>query len=175
MNIILFGFKSCGKTYFGKLLSKRLSRPFIDTDHLLEAEYALLKHEKLSCREIYLKLGEEGFRALETQVLASLQNVQHAVIAVGGGMILHRTNLEILKKMGKLIYLSLDRETLKKRLLSSTLPAYLDPLDPEGSFDQMYEKRKTFYERIRAIHIDVSEKTDLSVLDAIIAALEQEP
>ena len=175
MNIILFGFKSCGKTYFGKQLSNHLSRPFIDTDRFIEEEYALLKHELISCREIYFKLGEEGFRALETQVLASLQNVQNAVIAVGGGMILHRTNLEILKKMGKLIYLMLDKETLKKRVLSSPLPAFLDPIDPEGSFDRMYEKRKTAYERVRAIHIDVGGKSDQTVLDELIASLDKEP
>lgn len=174
MNLVLFGFKSCGKTTFGKLLSLRLSRPFIDTDLLIEEEYALLKNERASCREIYNKLGEEGFRALETNVLASLQNVQNCIIAVGGGMILHRSNVEILEKMGKLIYLSLNKETLKKRVLGSTLPAYLDPFDPEGSFDQMYEKRKTLYERVRAIKIDVSNKSDLNVLDEIIALTKTE-
>ena len=172
MNIILFGFKSCGKTHFGKKLSFQLSRPFIDTDQMIEEEYALLyrarsglvnfdsakqsqieakrserrspapsgqgekedrfskvaagqnppnlsgrgiEQEQVSCREIFLKLGDEGFRAIETQVLAALQNVQNCIISVGGGMILHRSNVEILEKMGRLIYLSLDKETLKKK------------------------------------------------------------
>lgn len=174
MNTILFGFKSCGKTYFGKRLSAYLLRPFIDTDQLIEEEYALLKNERIGCREIYMKLGEEGFRALETQVLAALQNVQACIIAVGGGMILHRSNVEILEKMGQLIYLSLDKETLKKRVLGSTLPAYLDPLDPEGSFDKMYEKRKTLYERVRSVRIDVSNKTDEAVLEELVASIEEQ-
>lgn len=173
MNVILFGFKSCGKTTFGKLLSLRLGRPFIDTDQLIEMEYALMKHEKRTCREIYDMLGEEGFRALEAQALAGLQNVQHAIIAVGGGMILHRSNLEILGKMGLLIYLSLDEATLKKRVLGATLPAYLDPLDPEGSFDRMYQKRKTLYERVRAVKVDVSGKNDETVLNEMIEAIEK--
>jgi shikimate kinase len=120
-----------------------------------------------------MKLGEEGFRALETQVLAALQNVQSCIIAVGGGMILHRSNVEILEKMGQLIYLSLDKEALKKRVLSSPLPAYLDPIDPEGSFDRMYEKRKTIYERVRAVRIDVSNKPDEVVLEELAAAIKE--
>lgn len=173
MNTILFGFKSCGKTYFGKRLSAYLSRPFIDTDRLIEEEYALLKKERIGYREIYMKLSEEGFRALETQVLAAIQNVQSSIIAVGGGMILHRSNVEILEKMGRLIYLTLDKEALKKRVLSSPLPAYLDPIDPEGSFDRMYEKRKTIYERVRAVRIDVSNKTDEAVLEELAAAIKE--
>lgn len=168
MNIILFGFKSCGKTTFGKLLSQRLSRPFIDTDAMIEEEYFLLKAEHRTCREIFLKIGEEGFRTLETQVLASLQNVQNSIISVGGGMILHRTNLELLEKMGRLIYLSLDKETLKKRILSATLPAYINPLDPEGSFDLIYEKRKLLYERVRADKIDLRNKTNEAVLEELV-------
>ena len=168
MNIILFGFKSCGKTHFGKKLSFQLSRPFIDTDQMIEEEYALLKHEHINCREIFLKLGEEGFRALETQVLASLQNVQNCIISVGGGMVLHRSNMETLEKMGRLIYLSLDKETLKKRVLGATLPSYLDPIDPAGSFDRMYETRKTLYERIRADRIELSNKTDEEVLQELL-------
>lgn len=174
MNTILFGFKSCGKTYFGKKLGTYLSRPFIDTDRLIEEEYALLKKERIPCREIYMKLGEEGFRALETQVLAALQNVKSCIIAVGGGMILHRSNVEILEKMGQLIYLSLDKEALKKRVLSSPLPSYLDPIDPEGSFDRMYEKRRTIYERVHAIRIDVSNKTDETVLQELAESIAEQ-
>ncbi len=168
MNVILFGFKSCGKTTFGKLLSERLSRPFIDTDAMIEEEYFLLKGEHISCREIHMKVGEEGFRSLETQALASLQNVQNCIIAVGGGMILHRTNLELLEKMGHLIYLSLDKETLKKRVLGATLPSYLDPFDPEGSFNLMYENRKMLYERVRADKIDLRNKTNEAVLEELV-------
>ncbi|MBI3236336.1 MAG: hypothetical protein HYZ48_01300 [Chlamydiales bacterium] len=50
MNTILIGFKSCGKTYFGKKLAEHLSLPFIETDSLIEKEYALFSapHPPLS-------------------------------------------------------------------------------------------------------------------------------
>ncbi len=172
MNVILFGFKSCGKTYFGKRLSAYLSYPFIDTDRLIEKEYAILKKESSGCREIYIKLGKEGFQALETRALGALKNVRASVIAVGGGMVLDRSNVEILEKMGQLIYLSLNKDTLKKRILSSRLPAYLDPSDPERSFNKMYKKRKILYERIGAIQINASNKTDEVILEELLTAIK---
>lgn len=39
MNIILFGFKKCGKTYFGKRLAEKMNRRFIDTDTLIREHY----------------------------------------------------------------------------------------------------------------------------------------
>ena len=42
MNLILFGFKSCGKTTLGKMLAVRMNRPFLDTDAM--AREALREH-----------------------------------------------------------------------------------------------------------------------------------
>lgn len=173
MNLILFGYKMCGKTYYGKLLSQRLSRPFIDTDLLLQEEYFDRKKEHLTVREIYDKLGKAGFRVLETQTLTAIQNVQKSIISVGGGMILDPKNAEMLKTLGQLVYLNLDKEILKKRMLSGQLPSYLDKNDPEGSFEKMYLERKTLYETIRAAHVEVSGKTDDQVLDELAAILNK--
>jgi shikimate kinase len=52
-NPIFIGYKSSGKTYFGKLLSKSLGWNFIDTDDVIEKKY------KLSfCTPINASLGD---------------------------------------------------------------------------------------------------------------------
>ncbi|MBI3236335.1 MAG: hypothetical protein HYZ48_01295 [Chlamydiales bacterium] len=119
-----------------------------------------------------MRVGEEGFRVLETQALASLQNVQNSIISVGGGMILHRSNIDTLRTMGKIIYLFLDKNTLKKRVLSKILPSYIDPLDPENSFDQMYEKREILYKRAKTFQVDILNKTDEQILEELIAYIQ---
>lgn len=168
MNIVLFGIKGCGKTTFGKLLAKEKGCAFMDTDRLIEEVYQLNRQKKLSCREIYQEVGPITFRALEYEVIQSLQDVQNSVIAAGGGAMLLDENIKALKKNSHLIYLYYEREKLKKRVLSGEdLPAFINPNDPESSFDKMYDERETFYDRIGAIRIDVTEMKDKDVIAKI--------
>ena len=95
-NLILLGYKSSGKTYFGKLLAQELGSVFIDTDQLIEDLY------QASCRQICLKIGEEAFRHLERSVVSSLKPQADSIIAVGGGTVLHPESCEILDTLGLL-------------------------------------------------------------------------
>ncbi len=168
MNLILIGFKSCGKTYFGKLLATQLKREWIDTDKLVEEIHEKTRGEKLGSREIAIQYGTEAFRKLEKQVIHALRPEKEVVISVGGGAVLDASNCQRLQKLGKLVYMQLDKETLKKRILSSPLPSFLDPKDPEGSFEEMHKMRKPLYEKIAEITIDVSGKDDRSVIEELI-------
>lgn len=161
MRIILFGFKKCGKTHFGKLLAETLKFPFIDTDHLIEE-----RHGK-TCRTLALELGESSFRALEKEIIFSLNAFQAAVISLGGGAVLDPENRDYLTKSGCLVSLHIDKAVLKKRHLTGELPSFLDPQDPEGSFEKMYSMRKPIYDAISAIQVDVTEKSDTEVLNLI--------
>lgn len=157
MSLILFGFKSCGKTTFGKKLAAKLALPFIDTDRLIEK----LVGEKLSCRELVKQKGSAFFREKEREAVKSLIGKEKAVIALGGGTVLDPENVRILAKIGVLVYLRVDREALKRRLLTPPLPTYLDPKDPEGSFSRMYEERKEVYEHIPAVWVDVNRDEEI--------------
>lgn len=163
MNLILFGFKRCGKTYFGQKVAEKLKMTFIDTDVLVEN----LHGEEMDCREIFNQIGEAGFRSLERDVVMSLQNLKNAIISVGGGVMLDRKNLDSLEDIGRLVYLDTSKEILKKRMLYGELAAYLDEEDPEGSFNSMYDLRKPIYESIKAERIDTSNRSDQAVIQDI--------
>ena len=168
MNIVLFGIKGCGKTTFGRMLAKERGCAFIDTDRLIEEVYQINRQKKLTCRQIYEEVGPVTFRALEYEVVQSLQDVQNSVIAVGGGAMLLYENIEALQKNSHLIYLYFEREKLKKRvLLEDPLPAFINPNDPESSFDKMYDEREDFYQKIGAEKIDVTEMKDSAVVKKI--------
>lgn len=151
MSIILFGFKGCGKTYYGKRLSLLLNLPFIDTDDLIIRLYG----ELLSVREIHATLGEEAFRSLETKAIHQLQGSLNAVIALGGGAVLDPTNIDHLQKIGHLVYLKASFQTIKQRILNSEIPSFVDPKRPFESLKEIYEKRILVYEKIPAQWIDV--------------------
>lgn len=173
MNLILFGFKKCGKTYLGRKLAETLNLPFIDTDHRIEDLYATMTGEFLTFREIYQKVGEDLFRQLERYVIANLKEVDHSVIAVGGGALLDQKNQAILEKLGKLVYLKIEKEALKQRLLSGNLPLYLDPTNKEYAFEKMYAERKILYERIPSVWIDTSDKSEQEILDLLKHLIEK--
>lgn len=148
-NIILIGFKSAGKTTLGKKIAERMNLHFIDTDDLIAKNN----------REFYLQFGPAAFREIEKEVIRALAEFQNTVIATGGGVILDPENIAILKKLGKLIYLQVEKEELKRRLFIEPLPAILDPENPEASFEKMYQERLRLYEQ--AADFTVAREEDL--------------
>ena len=176
MNLILFGFKSCGKTTLGKMIADRLNRPFFDTDHMLEEYYQKQTGEKLRFRDIYKKIGEEAFRTLESEIVQKLKTVQNSIIALGGGMILNPGAASFLEKLGQLVYLKVSKDTLKKRILIKEIPPFLNPKDPEGSFEKFYQERLVKYDTTPALSIDLEAKTQDQVileLTTLILGLEE--
>jgi len=175
VNLILFGYKDCGKTTIGKMLALRMNRPFFDTDQMVEQLHQKLTGEELPTRQIVKKIGEPAFRRLESDVIQELKGIHNAIIALGGGLILNPNNAAFLAKLGQLVYLKVSKETLKRRTLGKELPSFLNPEDPEGSFEQYYRERQAKYEAILAIPVDLEAKTQDQVileLSALILQLE---
>ena len=152
-NLILFGFKGSGKTYFGKLLAQTAETLFFDTDQLIE------KEQRTPVRELYRRLGEKTFRELESKIVRDLSEMKNSVIAVGGGTVLSPENVRLLEQLGQMIYLDAPTETLKKRI---GRPAFL-----KGSIDVIIQKRRLIYETIKAHRI----KLDLMDEQTVIKAL----
>jgi shikimate kinase len=173
MNLILFGFKSCGKTTLGKIIAVRMGRPFLDTDRLVETLYYTRTGEKKNYRDIFKTLGVDGFRELESDVAQQLKTAKNTIISLGGGLILNARNAALLAKFGQLVYLKLSKESLKTRILRRELPAYLDPLDPEGSFEQMYMQRLQIYEKLPSLVVDLEAKTQDQVVTQLCALIQK--
>lgn len=149
MNLILFGFKGAGKSTF----AKKLNLPYIDTDVLLG----------LSPKEIVLRKGNTYFQQIEENWIAHLELVGH-VIAVGGSTVLNPNNVKKLQSLGTLVYLKCPKYILKKRILTSPFPTFIDKNHPEESFEKMYSQRIPQYEKIPSKVIDLENKTDDEVI-----------
>lgn len=171
MNLILFGFKGCGKTHFGKLLAKQLHRPFIDTDDLLSTLFAKKTGEQHTPRTIHAQIGEAPFRALESEALQDLKDKKGVIIALGGGTVLDATNVALLQGIGCLVYLCASAATLQKRIANDNLPAFLDEKDPTASFLTIFQERKSLYESIPAAKVDVDLLDEAGVLAALRSIL----
>jgi len=98
-----------GKTAVGRRLAARLRLPFIDLDREIE------KRAKKSVRVLFRDIGESGFRKLETALLKKTSLGGPRVIALGGGAILSSFNRSLLRRHGRVIYLSAPLSVLRRR------------------------------------------------------------
>ncbi len=105
-NIVLIGMPASGKTTVGRLLAKKLYRPFTDTDELI------VLTEGESIPDIFKKQGERGFRRLECATISSTSALVGSVIATGGGAILNRQNVNNLMQNGRIFFLDRPLELL---------------------------------------------------------------
>jgi len=165
MNIILIGFKNCGKTSVGQSMAKKMAAPFIDTDNLIEQHYYNLNNRSLSTNEIYQKHGENYFRELEANIINDLKDTEKSVIATGGGSLLNPDNIITLKKLGEIIYLLIPFYLIEIRNRLQPKPAFLND---QFTLADIYEQRKDIYSKAANIIINAENKSIDIIADEII-------
>ena len=110
-HLLLTGYRGCGKSAVGKLLSKFLSRQLIDTDIAIEATTGQ------TIAEIFDQRGQDGFRDLESSQIAGLVSLNEpSVISLGGGAILRPENRSCIRNLGKVVWLQASPETIFERI-----------------------------------------------------------
>ncbi len=166
MNLILFGWKRLGKTFFGKKLSESFSLPFLDTDEMVMSSYKKKEKATLSCLKIVQKRGEPFFRDLEKEVIFSIRTEGKAVISLGGGSVLDEEIRDFLPSLGFLVYFDASFETIRERLITPPVPFYLH--DREEDFLKWFEIRRKIYESIVAEKIMVDESKEEVILDKLL-------
>lgn len=172
MNIILCGLPQSGKTTLGQILADKLKWSFIDTDKLIEKAYTDQTGVISSCRAIFSQEGELFFRTLEKEIITSLKEMTHTVIAIGGGSLNDSNNMQVLQSIGKLVYLKTPVEVIWERLQNKEIPSYLNVKDPKASFYTLAKKRIPLYEKAAELHIDTDlfnkDMTAITILKKLV-------
>lgn len=137
-NLILIGMPGCGKSTVGVVLAKVLGMSFIDADIVIQ------QHEGKRLSQILDERGDEGFRALENRINASLQ-AENSVIATGGSVVYGAEAMEHLRSIGTVIYLQLSYEHVEDRL--GDLHARGVTIKPGWTLRDLYSERTPLYER----------------------------
>ncbi len=99
LNLVFIGMPGAGKSTIGKDLSHILQKEFIDTDQIIEQKM------HMTIAEIFSTYGEEYFRVLEKEVCLEISNMHNTIIATGGGVIKHESNIDVLSSNSIIIYL----------------------------------------------------------------------
>ncbi|MDB9741433.1 shikimate kinase [Akkermansiaceae bacterium] len=164
-NIILVGLMGCGKSTIGRLISKMLAYPFIDTDHQIE------KSEGMSISTIFKQKGEPYFRNCEISLVNSLidLNVHKNIISTGGGLPTTKEAREALPQLGYVVWLHASIETLYDRTSKTNTRPLLDTQDPMETLRDLYEQRKSFYSECAHLTINTE---NLDIDDVATGILE---
>lgn len=119
-NIVLIGMPGSGKTAAGRHLAEKLGTELVDTDD------AVLEKTGKPAHEIINEQGEKFFRDIESDVIKEVAARQGIVIATGGGAVLRRENVDLLRENGRIYFIDRPLEEIHisdDRPLSSTREA----------------------------------------------------
>ncbi|NWF51804.1 MAG: shikimate kinase [Nitrospirae bacterium] len=166
-NIILTGFMGTGKTVVGKILSKLLRIELIDVDTEIE------RSEKMTISEIFRRFGESRFREIETEMIKKLSLKNNVIISTGGGAVLKKENMDILKKSGIIVCLLATPETILKRTSYTTNRPLLQVEDPLRRIKELLDYRKPFYEKADVM-IDTEGKNPSQIAQEIIEKIKED-
>lgn len=171
MNICLIGFKGSGKSTVGRLVAQRLSWAFVDLDRQLEEQERQENGSDLTAREIYSRLGEIKFRALELQVLRDVLQRDRQVVSLGGGTPCAGSVVQDLLNGHQVIYLTASVEILYGRMIAQGMPAFLDPHDPFAAFLRLWGEREPLYRAVAKGVVDTSGLGVAEVVEEVLAAV----
>jgi len=161
-NLILTGMMGTGKTTVGRAVAKRLGRPFVDMDQVIEARAGR------SIADIFTYEGEAAFRAIEADLCRELAGRGGLVIATGGGTLVDGDNRRTLASSGLVICLTADVETILRRLDGLADRPLLETPDRRARVGALLEAREAAYAALPH-HVDTTNLTAVQVAERVLA------
>lgn len=162
-NIVLIGYMGSGKSTVGRDLQRKTGMILLDSDQEIER----LHNCKIS--QIFETRGEGAFRQMETDYLKELcQYPDPLILSTGGGMVLKEENVMLMKKIGKVIYLKAEVDTLYRRLSNDTTRPLLQNGNRRQIIAEMVAKREPYYLRAADRILQTDGKTLEEVVNEIV-------
>lgn len=166
-HIILIGFMGAGKSTIGRALARRLKAPFLDTDKEIESQAGA------SISHIFETQGEAVFREAETGLLKTLSaKGEKMVISTGGGLPLREENRRLLKRLGQVVYLQVQPDTVLKRLKGDATRPLLKGPDAREKVASLLGQRLPLYREAAHITVAVDNKRVEEIAEEILGKLK---
>ena len=95
------------------------------------------------------------------------------MIVTGGGIILRPENIEIMKRLGTVVWLAGDEKKLFKRASRRRNRPLLETNDPKSTFSELFRKRQSLYEEAADFSVDTTFLSHGEVAEAILSKIEK--
>jgi len=156
-----------GKSSVGRCLQRRTGLARLDVDEMLAVQFGI------SIAQIFAMHGEEKFRDAETEFLRKLAPDRPSIIVTGGGIISRPENVDLLKRLGSMVWLTADETTLFERASRRNERPLLQKENPRAVFSELFEKRAPLYAAAADVRVDTSTKIHDEVAETILNQLEE--
>jgi shikimate kinase len=150
-----------GKTTAGRVLSIRLGVEFVDTDQMVEE----LSGRSIS--ETWEAEGEDRFRLREASAVAEAALHLAAVVATGGGVVLHAPNVEVMRSTGVVAWLDAEPATLAARIGFGRGRPLLDSTDRTERLAELTSTRRSGYAAACHHRVETENRTVTEVVDEL--------
>ena len=156
-HIFLIGFMGAGKSTVAMTLSKKYGPEYLEMDRQIESDTGM------TISRIFATKGEKEFRRMETELLRTLADKKNLVVSCGGGVPMNPENVELMKSMGIIVYLSAEAETIFERVRHKHHRPLLEGNMNVEYIRKLLADRLPVYERAA----DITVRTDGKNLDEI--------
>ena len=161
--VVLVGPPGAGKSTVGRRLARRLGVPFRDTDA------DVVRRAGKPIAEVFIDDGEEHFRALEREAVATALQEHDGVLSLGGGAVLAQDTRALLRGHHVALLL-VDLSHAAGRVgLNRDRPVLA--LNPRAQLKLLLEQRMPLYLEVATTTVDTSGRTADEVVDVLAEAL----
>jgi len=174
MNVVLIGYRGCGKTTVGQRLAERLGYRFIDTDAEVCSRYG-----GMTIGAIWSQLGEAEFRSTEAATLLELVREDKQVLALGGGAVIQPAGRKVIAQADGAwrVYLKAEPQVLRQRIVADAARADRPSSGTDrNSIDCITKdltKRDPIYADVADQVIDVADRTPEELAELISESVNQ--
>jgi shikimate kinase len=163
--LVLVGLMGAGKSAVGRRVASRLGIPFIDADTEIE------KAAGCTISEIFVREGEDGFRAGERRVVSRLLDTEPIhVLATGGGAFIEPGTRALIKEKAISLWLRADLDVLFERVSRRSHRPLLKTADPKGTLAALMEQRYPVYAEAELV-VDSGEGPIGAMVERVMAAM----
>jgi shikimate kinase len=163
--IVLVGVPGAGKTTVGKLLAKKMSLDFFDSDQVIEARAGK------SVSDIFTQDGEPAFRKLEHDVIVELLDSNSAVLALGGGSLGNDDTRARVKEAVAVWLVTGLAQAVDRVGMNRNRPLLLGNV--RGQLADLMAAREPLYKEVATIAVDTSKLVPSEVVSEIVSELKK--
>ncbi len=145
-HIFFIGFLGAGKSTVARNLGRLFNRRHLDTDRMV------VHREHASVAQLFETVGEERFREYEREALLQLSREKSCLVSCGGGIVERWSNVELMRGMGKVVFLDLD---LDEALSHICHPEIRPDLGDREHAAALLEHRLPLYRRAADYVVDI--------------------
>ena len=156
--VFFVGFMGAGKTSVARRLARTCGVASVDMDTYIE------RREGKKVKEIFAEGGEEGFRAIETDVLRDLgAKPDPLLISCGGGVVVTPANHDVFREAGFVVYLEVTADEAASRISDTSTRPLFQNLE-----------RLPLYEAVADVRVSTAGKSVPAIAREVQRILEKE-